>query len=101
MQITLNPEDLTRRQRAEFYKWFVGHRVWFSLSEEETYFTNDHQERTRPKRLVATVIGVGLPPLVDTVDLITSEGVLHEGDWFTMEPYQRFDNDGKDRYAPS
>ncbi len=100
MNITINPEDHTVAEILSLFDWFKGKRCWFSLTETETYFTHDHEERTRPRRLVATVLrAYALPDFEVRVD--TTEGVLALSDFFSVEPYVRYDNDGKDRYTPA
>jgi hypothetical protein len=100
VNITINPEDVTTHDMLKFLSWFQGRRCWFSLVENETYFTHDHVERTRPRRLVATVLRVYAVDL-NRVRIDTSEGVLDLSDFFSIEPYERFLNDGKDRYTPA
>jgi len=100
VNFTINPEDHTVADTLSLLHWFTGKRCWFSLTETEGYFDNTHTQRERPRRLVATVLrAYALPDFEIRVD--TSEGVLALQDFFSVEPYERYNNDGKDRYTPA
>lgn len=98
MIFQINPEDMTVNEVARWLYLLKGKRCWFSLTETETVFDRHGVERERPKRIVATVLRVRtLPDFQIRVD--TTEGVLALGEFFSVEPYERFPNEGKDRYS--
>jgi len=89
VNIQVNEEDFTVHQILTLLNALKGRRCWFRL-----YDPVENETST----VVADFGNAYAVPDME-VRILTSEGVVALGEIISIEPYERFDNDGKDRYS--
>lgn len=92
MNLQINEEDWTIQQALNLMKVLEGRKCFFRIKDLDG--EGEHAVRT-----VIATFHRAYATADHEVRFQTSEGVITLGEVVSIEPYVRYDNNGKDRYS--